>query len=153
MKARTIRKLIWMWLTKCKDIHFDNNFHFASLDIIRIKLGINLFYRDRGPKVQPPAFLKKIGDTEVYEGMKARFTACATGWPEPDVEWFLNGDRIYANDRTIVDIEPNGLLRLTVKNVTPADVGKYTCRVHNPHGEDTCSAELLYDSKPNKKLL
>lgn len=79
--------------------------------------------------------------------MKARFTACATGWPEPDVEWFLNGDRIYANDRTMIDIEPNGLLRLTVNNVTPADVGKYACRIHNPHGEDICNAELLYDSK------
>lgn len=44
----------------------------------------------------------------MYEGMKARFTACASGWPEPEVEWFLNGDRIYPNDRTQIEIEPNG---------------------------------------------
>lgn len=40
-----------------------------------------------------------------------------------------------------------GLLRLTVNNVTPSDVGKYTCRIYNPHGEDVCHAELVYDSK------
>lgn len=79
--------------------------------------------------------------------MKARFTACATGWPDPDVEWFLNGVRIHPNDRTLVEVEPNGLLRLTVHNCTPADVGKYSCRIYNPHGEDICHAELVYDSK------
>lgn len=104
---------------------------------------------DRSPKAEPPMFLKKIGDIEVYEGMKARFTACATGWPEPDVEWFLNGDRIYPNDHTQVEVEPNGLLRLTINNTTPADVGKYTCRVFNPHGEDMCDAEMIFDCKRN----
>lgn len=67
-----------------------------------------IFSSDRSPKGQAPTFLKRIGDTEVYEGMKARFTACASGWPEPEVEWFLNGDRIYANERTQIEIEPNG---------------------------------------------
>lgn len=40
-----------------------------------------------------------------------------------------------------------GLLRLTIINCTPADVGKYLCRIFNPHGEDSCVAELLYDSE------
>lgn len=82
----------------------------------------------------------------MYEGGKAKFTACATGYPEPEVEWFRNGDRVYLSDRSQIDTEPNGLLRLTITNVTPADVGKYTCRVFNPHGEDTCHAELSFDS-------
>lgn len=82
--------------------------------------------------------------------MKAKFTACATGYPEPEVEWFRNGDRIYTSDRTLIETEPNGLLRLTISGVTPADVGKYTCRVFNPHGEDTCHAELVYDSMLNE---
>lgn len=108
---------------------------------------ILLNFSDRSPKAEVPSFLKKIGDTEVYEGMKAKFTACATGYPEPEVEWFRNGDRIYSADRTLIETEPNGLLRLTITGVTPSDVGKYTCRVFNPHGEDTCHAELVYDSK------
>lgn len=40
--------------------------------------------------------------------MKAKFTACATGYPEPEIEWFINGDRIYPNDRTQIESEPNG---------------------------------------------
>lgn len=71
-----------------------------------------IWFSDRSPKGQAPTFLKKIGDIEVYEGMKARFTACASGWPEPEVEWFLNGDRIYANDRTQIEVEPNGKTKL-----------------------------------------
>lgn len=45
----------------------------------------NFICSDKTPKGQPPAFLKKIGDIEVYEGMKAKFTACATGYPEPSM--------------------------------------------------------------------
>lgn len=89
--------------------------------------------------------MKKIGDTEVYEGSKAKFTACATGYPEPEAEWFRNGDRIYHSDRTKIDVEPNGLLRLTITDVNPGDLGKYSCRVFNPHGEDICHAELSFD--------
>lgn len=40
-----------------------------------------------------------------------------------------------------------GLLRLTIHNCTQADVGKYTCRIYNTHGEDVCHAELVYDSE------
>lgn len=69
----------------------------------------NIFhFSDKTPKGQAPSFLKKIGDIEVYEGMKARFTACASGYPEPEVEWFINGDRIYPNERTLIESEPNG---------------------------------------------
>lgn len=40
-----------------------------------------------------------------------------------------------------------GLLRLTINNCTQADVGKYTCRIYNTHGEDVCNAELVFDSE------
>lgn len=79
--------------------------------------------------------------------MKARFTACATGFPDPEVEWFKNGDKIHSNDRVRIDIEPNGLLRLTISDITPDDVGKYSCRIYNQHGDDICHADLVYDSE------
>ncbi|KAG4067668.1 hypothetical protein HA402_005440 [Bradysia odoriphaga] len=106
---------------------------------------------DRNPKAEAPSFLKKIGDTEVYEGMKAKFTACATGFPEPEVEWFKDGNRLYASDRVRIDIEPNGLLRLTISDITPDDVGKYSCRIFNQHGDDTCYADLVYDTFEPRK--
>ncbi|XP_034109415.1 obscurin isoform X3 [Drosophila albomicans] len=94
---------------------------------------------------EPPVFLKKIGDCDVFDGMTAKFTACATGYPEPDVEWFKNDQKLFPSDRIALDQEPNGLLRLTMKNVSEADVGRYTCRIFNPYGDDTCTAELFYD--------
>ncbi|XP_016928763.3 obscurin isoform X6 [Drosophila suzukii] len=95
---------------------------------------------------EPPVFLKKIGDCDIYEGMIAKFTACATGYPEPEVEWFKNDQKLFPSDRFLIDIEPNGLLRLTIKNVTENDVGRYSCRIFNPYGDDICHAELFYDS-------
>lgn len=68
-------------------------------------------------------------------------------YSEPEVEWFKNGDRVYPNDRVRIDIEPNGLLRLTISDITPDDVGKYTCRIFNQHGDDSCHADLVYDSE------
>lgn len=98
---------------------------------------------------EAPVFLKQIGDCDVFDGMAAKFTACATGYPEPEVEWFRNDQRIFPSDRIVLDKEPNGLLRLTIKNVTEADVGRYSCRIYNPYGDDVCNAELLYDGKHN----
>ncbi|GBP12338.1 Obscurin [Eumeta japonica] len=110
----------------------------AKLDVVD-KIG-------RMQKMEPPSFLKKIGDIEVYRGMTAKFTACATGTPEPEVEWYRNGDKIFPSDRIRMDKETTGLLRLTIANVDPADVGTYSCRIFNPHGEETCNAELSYDT-------
>ncbi|KAG7311046.1 hypothetical protein JYU34_003903 [Plutella xylostella] len=97
-------------------------------------------------KMEPPYFLKKIGDTEVYRGMSAKFTACAAGSPEPDVEWYRNGDRMFPCERIRMDKESTGLLRLTISQVEPTDVGTYTCRIYNDHGHAQCSSELTYDT-------
>ncbi|XP_049875609.1 obscurin isoform X2 [Pectinophora gossypiella] len=97
-------------------------------------------------KMEPPEFLKKIGDIEVLRGMSAKFTACATGTPEPDVEWYRNDERLFPCERIRMDKETTGLLRLTISQVDPTDVGSYRCRIYNPHGEDSCTAQLTYDT-------
>lgn len=102
---------------------------------------------------EPPVFLKKIGDCDCFDGMAAKFTACATGYPEPEVEWFKNDQRLFPSDRINLDKEANGLLRLTIKNVSEADVGRYSCRIYNPYGDDVCNAELLYDGKHQKHFV
>ncbi|XP_043255290.1 obscurin-like isoform X3 [Colletes gigas] len=96
-------------------------------------------------KIEPPSFLKRIGDCEVYRGMPAKFTACITGYPEPDFEWYRNGDRLWQTDRIRMDQE-GSLLRLTIANIDELDAGKYVLKIVNPHGEDSCSAELIYES-------
>ncbi|XP_054736972.1 obscurin isoform X2 [Anastrepha obliqua] len=94
---------------------------------------------------EPPAFLKKIGDCEIYPGMTAKFTACATGSPEPEAEWFKNDQKLFPSEKITMDHEPNGLLRLTIKDADDSDVGRYSCHIFNPYGDDTCHAHLLYD--------
>ncbi|XP_044576089.1 obscurin isoform X6 [Cotesia glomerata] len=101
---------------------------------------------DKQQKVEPPSFLKRIGDCEVYKGMTAKFTACATGIPDPSFEWYRNDERLWPTDRIRMDEEGSGLLRLTIYNVDEHDVGKYSLRIINPHGEDTCHAEMRYDT-------
>lgn len=98
--------------------------------------------------MEPPSFLKKIGDCEVYKGMTAKFTACATGYPEPDVEWYRGEDKLYPSERIRMEKEGTGLLRLSILGVDPdVDIGKYRCRIFNPYGEDSCEASIVYDSK------
>lgn len=82
----------------------------------------------------------------MYKGMPAKFTACVTGIPEPDFEWFHNGDKMWQTDRIRMDQE-GSLLRLTINNVDELDAGKYTLKISNPHGEDSCTADLIYESE------
>lgn len=95
--------------------------------------------------MEPPSFLKKIGDCEVVTGMSAKFTACVNGVPDPEYEWFRNGKRMEPSDRFIMEAEGSGLLRLIVKDTDEADVGTYRLRIFNPYGEASCEAELRYD--------
>ncbi|XP_012273370.1 obscurin isoform X3 [Orussus abietinus] len=103
-------------------------------------------------KIEPPSFLKKIGDCEVYRNMTAKFTACITGYPEPEAEWFRDGEKIWPSERIRIQQESSGLLRLTIGNVSELDTGKYSVRIRNPHGEDICHAEMTYDTlEPRSK--
>ncbi|XP_020716206.1 obscurin isoform X3 [Ceratitis capitata] len=95
---------------------------------------------------EPPAFLKKIGDCEIYPGMTAKFTACATGSPDPEAEWFKNDQKLFPSEKISIDYETNGLLRLTIKDADEADVGRYSCHIFNPYGDETCHAHLVYDN-------
>ncbi|XP_054277504.1 obscurin-like isoform X6 [Macrosteles quadrilineatus] len=111
---------------------------------------------ERKPKAEPPVFLKKIGDCEVFKGMTAKFTACAMGYPEPEAEWFRGNDKLFPSERIRMEREGTGLLRLSIIGVDPAlDVGQYKCRIYNPHGEETCDAHMIYDSldvRPRKPI-
>ncbi|CAH1967601.1 unnamed protein product [Acanthoscelides obtectus] len=107
-------------------------------------------------KIEPPVFLKRIGDTELFKSMTAKFTACASGIPEPTVEWFHNDKKIFPSNRIKMDKDSNGLLRLTISGVDEDDLGKYSCKISNEHGSDICHATLKFDegleAKPKKPI-
>ncbi|CAH1180870.1 unnamed protein product [Phyllotreta striolata] len=115
----------------------------ASLEVVKeIK---------QAKKIEPPVFLKRIGDTELFKAMTAKFTACASGIPEPTVEWFHNDKKIYPSNRIKMDKDTAGLLRLTVSGVDEDDLGKYTCKISNEHGSDICHATLKFDEGLEQK--
>lgn len=103
---------------------------------------------EKPQRKEAPAFLKKIGDCEVFKGMTAKFTACATGYPEPEAEWYRGDEKLYPCERIKIEQEGTGLLRLLISGFDPQiDIGKYRCRIVNPYGEDSCEASILHDSK------
>ena len=77
--------------------------------------------------------------------MTAKFTACAAGLPEPQVQWYRNDEKLYKSDRIRMEKDGAGLLRLTIAGVDQDDVGKYSCKIFNEHGEDICHAQLRFD--------
>lgn len=69
-------------------------------------------------------------------------------YPEPEVEWYRNNERLYPSERIKMERETTGLLRLTVAHIDPdVDVAKYKLRIYNDHGEDECTASFIYDSE------
>ncbi|KAJ8919920.1 hypothetical protein NQ315_006449 [Exocentrus adspersus] len=96
-------------------------------------------------KIEPPVFLKRIGDTELFKSMTAKFTACASGIPEPNVEWFHNDQKLFPSTRIRMDKDTAGLLRLAISGVDEDDLGKYSCKISNEHGSDICHAYLKFD--------
>lgn len=85
--------------------------------------------------------------------MTAKFTACATGWPEPEYEWFFDTNRLYETERIRMEKEGSGLLRLKILHADPLiDAGRYKLRIYNPHGEAYCEASIIFDSKLSHKV-
>ncbi|XP_050440787.1 obscurin isoform X48 [Adelges cooleyi] len=102
---------------------------------------------DKSRKQEPPSFMKKIGDCEIYDGMTAKFTACATGWPEPEYEWFFDTNRLYETERIRMEKEGSGLIRLKILHADSLiDSGRYKLRIFNPHGEAYCEASIIFDN-------
>ncbi|XP_035216758.1 obscurin-like isoform X2 [Stegodyphus dumicola] len=101
---------------------------------------------DKVQKGEPPMFLKKIGDNEVMEGMTAKFTACITGIPTPDVNWVREGKPLEPSPRHKMELESTGILRLIIRDVEASDYGTYSVTISNIHGSATSSAKLCPDS-------
>jgi Immunoglobulin I-set domain len=75
------------------------------------------YFSGKRQKAEAPTFLKKLGDCVVYQGMTARFTACVTGCPEPELEWYRDTTRLFNSERVKFEKETSGLVRLIIEKV------------------------------------
>lgn len=63
------------------------------------------------------------------------FTAQYRATPTPAVKWFKDEEEVRATERhQLDDDQTNGIIRLTIRDVTEADEGAYKCKVENGEG-------------------
>lgn len=115
----------------------------------RLLIKIYLFSPPQQPRTEAPYFLKTIGSTEVYPGMQSKFTACIGGNPEPEFEWFRDGNRIHESPGSRIQLVRDGigagLIKLIVNDTNIGDLGEYKLRIFNDLGEASCAATLKFD--------
>ncbi|KIH53233.1 immunoglobulin I-set domain protein, partial [Ancylostoma duodenale] len=69
--------------------------------------------------------------------------ARVAGVPHPQVEWLKNGKPLQNYRAKIEHDAQSGIVSLTIPQMFNDDVGEYTCRASNIHGEATSNAQLL----------
>ncbi|VDM80870.1 unnamed protein product [Strongylus vulgaris] len=84
-------------------------------------------------KTEVPKFTSNMDDRQVNEGDTVKYTSTVEGFPEPTVEWFLNGEPVskYPN---ITVTESAGQHTIEIKEITPEQSGELSCQASNAGG-------------------
>ncbi|XP_065655917.1 myosin light chain kinase, smooth muscle isoform X2 [Hydra vulgaris] len=101
-------------------------------------------------KPRAPVFIEKLQNLEVTVGKTAIIDCVCEGEPEPDVDWYFEGNLIKDAGRFRYLFEKDDVIGLEIKKVTVEDEGEYKCVAFNKSGEVSCKCELLVND-PNKK--
>ncbi|CDQ62006.1 unnamed protein product [Oncorhynchus mykiss] len=96
----------------------------------------------------PPHFSKLLSSPTVMEGSPVTLEVEVTGFPEPTLTWFKNGEKL-TNDEHIELSQKKGKHALFVQKVTETDAGLYACRAVNPSGTLSSSAALQVKARNN----
>ncbi|CAI4222563.1 unnamed protein product [Auanema sp. JU1783] len=90
-----------------------------------------------------PFFIKELRHQPLKPGSCMVLEARVAAVPPPTVEWLKNGKPLQ-NYRAKLEHEPQtGILSLTLPQMFNDDVGEYSCKATNPHGEAVSIAQLL----------
>jgi len=98
-------------------------------------------------KERAPEFLSNFNDVLVLEGKEAKLSLRFIGYPQPEVEWLFNGQKLDKSeliDATFDGEQASLLLRAT----RPEHSGQYTCRLFNKFGLAEVTAQLSVAVKP-----
>ncbi len=52
-----------------------------------------------------PKFEIKLADLEIKEGDSAQFECEVGGWPEPELQWLVDGQPVYPSNDFIIDYD------------------------------------------------
>ncbi|XP_052775467.1 peroxidasin homolog isoform X2 [Mya arenaria] len=91
-----------------------------------------------------PTFLTRPSDIQAAQGDNVDFPCSASGFPQPEITWTLNGRAVRLTTR--ISLIGGGL---HIVSVSSGDQGEYRCRVENAEGLITASARLSVQVRPH----
>lgn len=93
---------------------------------------------------EAPRVVERLADIEIMEGYDVGLSCKITGDPVPKIQWLFDRKPItsFSNKIQMKQTDHGKTYMLTIKDATPADLGIYTCKATNQHGEATTSAFL-----------
>ncbi|EFX83391.1 hypothetical protein DAPPUDRAFT_240271 [Daphnia pulex] len=88
-----------------------------------------------------------------YQGQLLKLSAKVSGHPRPDVKWYKDppGNQIIPDERTTIELLPDGTATLEIASVDPAkDSGQYKMVAMNATGQATSQTAVEVSKKPMK---
>lgn len=102
---------------------------------------------------QRPTFIQPIVSCSVTHGEVARFYACVSGIPKPEISWFYGQEPVKSNKNIVFHFdEMTSTATLIIVDAFSEHAGQYTCKASNSAGEAVCTAALtvLTEGNTNK---
>lgn len=96
-----------------------------------------------------PKFISSLQDVEVLEGSSASFECEVEGWPEPEIQFFIDGQVIHPSHDFKIEYDGQKA-SLVIRDVQPEDAGIYSIRVTNEVGIKESKAKLSVREDPEK---
>nr|CDJ96599.1 Immunoglobulin I-set and Fibronectin domain containing protein [Haemonchus contortus] len=119
----------------------------ADTPSINLRKGNSIKITHEGVEIDglPPAFHHQLTDCSVKVGKQKILCVTNTTLPEPSVEWYHNGDRIFENDPDYLLKHDKGRYELTILTTCLNDQGEWRAVGKNPYGqcESSCSLTVL----------
>ncbi|KAI6227724.1 hypothetical protein M3Y99_01223100 [Aphelenchoides fujianensis] len=91
----------------------------------------------------------KTIELDAHETMTCRLPVRSN--PEPDVALFLNGESLFADIRTTIEISDD-LIIVSRKGLRKADAGVYQLKITNEHGESAQEVKVVVNDTPEAPL-
>lgn len=92
-----------------------------------------------GLSVEKPRIMSKPSNETIKEGQMATFTCEASGYPVPEIKWFMKDKEVERLDIRVKVITKIGL---QINEVEETDSGTVTCMAENFLGKVNATAEL-----------
>ncbi|KAF3843801.1 hypothetical protein F7725_002650 [Dissostichus mawsoni] len=100
-----------------------------------------------------PVFLQPISSCSVPHGEVARFHACVSGTPRPEISWFHNGSPVQPTKNVVFHFdEATHTAMLLIVDAFPEHAGAYTCSAANTAGEVVCTATLTVTTAQEEEV-